>query len=252
MGVLVAEGDSWFDYPGLDVLNSLEDNHGYDVETVAHAGDRVEDMAYGGSQLLDFRRRLEKVLRSGRVPRAILLSGGGNDIAGDEFAVLLDHKGSVFAGINDDIARAVIEQRIKFSYITIVAEITRICEEIIGSKVPVVTHGYDYPIPDGRGYKWGFLTFAGPWLQPGFHQKGFRNQKENAALMVELMDRFNAMMASLKGVPSLGHVRHVDLRGVLSASPSNYEKYWDNELHPTKRGFELVALKFQETLAKLP
>ena len=48
-GVLVAEGDSWFDYPFNDVLSLLEDNHGYDVESVAHKGDRVEEMAYGGA-----------------------------------------------------------------------------------------------------------------------------------------------------------------------------------------------------------
>ena len=32
--VLIAEGDSWFDYPFHDVLRILEDHHGYDVESV--------------------------------------------------------------------------------------------------------------------------------------------------------------------------------------------------------------------------
>src|ERR1051325_2242623 len=44
-GLLVAEGDSWFDYPLHDVLTMLEDEHGFDVESVAHKGDTVEDMA---------------------------------------------------------------------------------------------------------------------------------------------------------------------------------------------------------------
>src|SRR5205807_7752971 len=52
-GILVAEGDSWFDYPWHDVLRMLEDEHGFDVESVAHKGDPVESMAYSG-QLLDF------------------------------------------------------------------------------------------------------------------------------------------------------------------------------------------------------
>ena len=60
----------------------LEDEHGFDVESVAHKGDRVEDMAFSPGQLDEFSRRLEKVLRGGVVPRAILLSGGGNDLAG--------------------------------------------------------------------------------------------------------------------------------------------------------------------------
>src|SRR6185295_11219041 len=45
-GLLVAEGDSWFDYPLHDVLSMLEDEHGFDVESVARKGDTVEDMAY--------------------------------------------------------------------------------------------------------------------------------------------------------------------------------------------------------------
>src|SRR5437016_3412602 len=62
-GLLVAEGDSWFDYPMHDILSMLEDDHGYDVESVAHKGDRVEDMAYSGGQFEEFARRLEKLLR---------------------------------------------------------------------------------------------------------------------------------------------------------------------------------------------
>ena len=35
---------AWFDYPLQDVLRLLEDDHLYDVESVAHKGDCVEDM----------------------------------------------------------------------------------------------------------------------------------------------------------------------------------------------------------------
>src|SRR5205085_935078 len=71
-GLLIAEGDSWFDYPFHDVLSMLEDEHGYDVESVAHRGDTVEDMAYSGGQFDAFARLLEKLLRQQRVPDAIL------------------------------------------------------------------------------------------------------------------------------------------------------------------------------------
>ena len=65
-GVLVAEGDSWFDYPFHDVLSDLEDITAYDVEAVAHKGDTVEDMAYSDGQFDEFARRLDKVLRDKR------------------------------------------------------------------------------------------------------------------------------------------------------------------------------------------
>jgi hypothetical protein len=77
----MAEGDSWFDYPWKDVLSCLEDEHGYDVESVAHKGDHVEQMAYDGGQLVQFLRRLERLLlRQNKIPKAVLLSGG-NDFA---------------------------------------------------------------------------------------------------------------------------------------------------------------------------
>src|SRR5262245_21786807 len=83
-GVLVAEGDSWFDYPFHDVLQMLEDEYLYDVESVAHKGDTVEDMAHSGGQFDAFARLLEKLIRQGRVPNAILLSGGGHDVRSEE------------------------------------------------------------------------------------------------------------------------------------------------------------------------
>src|SRR5262245_4034094 len=44
-GLIVAEGDSWFDYPFHDVLERLEDKFGFRVESVAHKGDTIEEMA---------------------------------------------------------------------------------------------------------------------------------------------------------------------------------------------------------------
>src|ERR1700749_2820204 len=50
-GFLLALGDSWFDYPVHDVLTKLDDEHGYDIESAAHAGDPIENMAYDGGQI---------------------------------------------------------------------------------------------------------------------------------------------------------------------------------------------------------
>lgn len=246
-GTLVAEGDSWFDYPLWDVLKMLEDEHGFDVESVAHKGDRVEDMAYGAGQLDAFCRRLEKTIRNDTPPRAILLSGGGNDIAGDEFAVLLNHAGSPIAGLNDDVVKGVVDERIRYSYVTIIAQVTRICETMLGGKIPIVTHGYDYAVPDGRGFLGGWGPLPGPWLEPGFRGKGFPDLKANTKTVHALIDRFNDMLRALVALPEFGHVRWVDLRGTLSSGPK-YKDDWGNELHPTKAGFRRVAAKIAAVL----
>lgn len=247
-GVLIAEGDSWFDYPMHDVLSMLEDDHGFDVNSVAHRGDRVEDMAFAPGQFEDFSRHLEKLLRNGKVPKAILLSGGGNDIAGDEFAMLLNHVRSPIGGVNDDVVRGVIDQRIRVSYISLISGVSTIASQILGRVIPILVHGYAHPVPDGRGFLGGFGPLPGPWLRPGFHDRGFDDQAANTATMAILIDRFNDMVSSV--ADQFDHVHYVDLRDLLM-NDSTYRQYWANELHPTERGFRLVTERFAETINAL-
>jgi hypothetical protein len=246
-GVVVAEGDSWFDYPFNDVLKHLEDFYAYDVEAVSHRGDNVEDMAYSDGQLDEFSRRIEKVLRTGVEPKAILLSGGGNDLAGDEFAVILNHASSSIPGLNGDIVSGVVE-RLQDAYVTILTAITAVCQGQIGRAVPIIIHGYDYPVPDGRGV-FGGWPFPGPWLEPGFRRKGYEKMTARMPLMIKLIDHFNAMLRRVSRLPTFPHVRYLDLRGTLPTG-ATYEEWWDNELHPTKRGFRAVTAKFAAAIER--
>ncbi len=249
-GVLIAEGDSWFDYPMQDVLRMLEDDHLFDVESVAHKGDCVEDMAYSKGQFEEFARRLEKLLRNDKRPRAILLSGGGNDIAGDEFAILLNHAASTLPAFNEDIVRGVVDVRLKEAYASIISGLTAIAKSYLGKPIPIITHGYDYPIPDGRGFMGGWWKLPGPWLKPGFQRKGHDNQAKNAVLIMQLIDRFNAMLSTVTALPEFAHVHYLDLRGTLNHD-ATYKKHWANEMHPNETGFDLVTKKFVDVIAKL-
>jgi hypothetical protein len=249
VATLVAEGDSWFDYLWYDVLDALESEHGFDVESVAGAGDRVEEMAYGGGQLAGFRKVIEKLLRRAELPKAILLSGGGNDVAGKEFSMLLDHATSANPGLNGDVVRGVIDVRIRNAYIAMLTSITELSVGATGHAIPILLHGYDRPVPDGRGFAGGW-PFPGPWLRPGFHQKGFLNQGQNTAIVGELIDRFNSMVRQVAADVRFPHVRYIDLRGTLPTGAS-YMEWWGNELHPTKRGFRAVAQKFADAIQKI-
>src|SRR5262245_30643744 len=145
-GYLMAEGDSWFDYPLHDVLNELEDGHGYDVESVAHKENPIEEMAYGSNQLGEFTRRIEKMLGRGQVPRAVLVSGGGNDVAGEQFGMLLNHANSAIAGFNAQILEGVIDVRVRTAYITMLSTVTELCKRKLGQALPILIHGYDFPV----------------------------------------------------------------------------------------------------------
>jgi lysophospholipase L1-like esterase len=251
-GLLVAEGDSWFDYPFFDILDRLEDNHGYDVESVAHKGDTMEELVYDDSQLSKLARLLQKLAGSGKTPKAILLSGGGNDIAGTEFTVLLNHKRSSLPPVNAQVVDGLIESRLRAATIALVSAVTEFGRTWFGKTLPILMHGYDYPVPDGRGYLGGWWVLPGPWLAPGFRQKGYEALGERIEVMVDLIDRFNAMLRTVPGVAGLGHLRYVDLRGTLSNVPATYKKWWNDELHPTEPGFDKVAARFHQVLAALP
>lgn len=250
VGVLIAEGDSWFDYPMQDVLRLLEDDYLYDVESVAHKGDNVEDMAHSKGQFEEFARRLEKLLRDAKIPRAILLSGGGNDIAGDEFVILLNHATSTLPPLNEDIVRGLIDVRLKEAYVSILSGLTAIAKSYLGRPIPIVAHGYDYPVPDGRGFLGGWWQLPGPWLKPAFQRKGHGDLAKNTLMIVQLIDRFNTMLAAVSALPEFAHVHYLDLRGTLKHD-ATYKQHWANEMHPNATGFDLVTKKFANVIDKL-
>ena len=240
-GWLIAEGDSWFDYPGTDLLDALHQS-GYDIESVARAGDRVEMMAFGRGQLDGFAAAVEKVIGNGHTPKAILLSGGGNDIAGSQFGFLINHAGSPKQGLNDSIVRGVIEERIAGAYVWIIQAITDLCQKMLGQKVRIILHGYGYPLPDGRGVLGGWGPLPGPWLRPGFIEKGFDSLSQNTDTMRVLIDRFNTMVQGVAG--QFAHARYVNLRTVLPPA----KPLWANELHPVERGFRLAAAELETAI----
>lgn len=257
-GELVAEGDSWFDYPFFDVLEMLEDD-GWKIESAAHKGDTLEDMAHDETQLDRTARAFDTFRRHGVNPKAILLSGGGNDIAGDEFPVLLNHANSGLAALNEQVVAGVIDTRLRQALASLLGTLATFSRNFFGEAKPILVHGYDYPVPDGRGYLGGAWLLPGPWLEPGFRKKGHFGRspaqqaealRANAGQLRVLIDRYNAMLKGLAA--SLPGVHYVDLRGLLTSDPAKpYKKDWNDELHPTRSGFRRVANRFESVLARL-
>lgn len=242
-GVLIAEGDSWFDYPWGDILDKLDDDYGYDVQHVARRGDTIEDMAFSKNQLDAFTRRLDKLIAQGKTPKAILLSGGGNDVIGDQFAVVLNHAKSRLPDFNAKIVDGLVKERVADAYEVIIDALTKVCTGRLSRTIPIVVHGYDYCVPDGRGFLW-----VGPWLEPAFKAKGYDDMERRKEMVRELIDGFNGVLAGI--AQAFPHVRHLNLRETLPTD-GTYKKYWDNETHPTDKGFKLVTARFATLLSTL-
>jgi len=251
-GVLIAEGDSWFNYPFCDVLQELKHVHGFEVHSAAHAGDTVESMAYDLSQYAGLVDKFMELSEAGTQPSAILLSGGGNDIAGSVLTSLLNYKDSPNPGLNDAVVTGVFNDRLRPALARLISTVTALYRAHFAGTPKIVIHGYDYPVPDGRGYMGGLGPLPGPWLQPQFRSRGYTELATTTGLMQSLIDRFNDMARSVAAAPGMQNVRYLDLRGTLTnkLQGSAYKKTWANELHPTRPGFADVAQKFSDALAR--
>lgn len=259
-GYLLAVGDSWFDYPIHDILTRLDDNYGYNIESSAHRGDPIETMVSQVGQLDKFARCMDKIVALGATPKAILVSGGGDDIAGKEFGMLINNINLVpIPGWNDQVIASVIDTRIAAAYRLMIVSVNSLCQKNLGRTFPILVHGYDYPVPDGRGFLGGGGLLPGPWLKPGFDEKLFGDINVTTQMMTTVIDRFNTMLQNLVQEPGFQNVTYIDLRKTLSNSQANYKDWWANEIHPNaggifggQDGWGAIAAKFQAVLATLP
>jgi hypothetical protein len=165
--------------------------------------------------------------------------------------MLLNHRLSPTPGLNQQVVSGIIDERVRPAYARIISAVTRICEVSAGRRIPILVHGYDYPVPDGRGYLGGLSVLPGPWLEPGFRMKDYTALDERKTLARELITRFNEMLESLVAVIDYSHVRYVNPLGTLSNADADYKDWWDNELHPTRRGFVAVTNKIAAELTTL-
>ncbi|MBC8754763.1 hypothetical protein H2O64_08780 [Kordia sp. YSTF-M3] len=246
--VIVAEGDSWFDYTlKKDVIDYLI-KKGYAIDKYAKAGDTLENMIYG----TEYRSRRDTVWHSGSLslqrtlnsirkhkPKIVLFSGGGNDIVGSEILGYLNHK---FSNSTELINKDIFQARLK--------EMKRAIEFFIKSarstavNCNILMDGYDYAKVNGKGYSFIFRNIKGPWLLPSFGMKGITDKQDQEAIIKYFVDEFNEMLLELDA--AYEHFHHIDLRGKF---PNDSQ--WDNEIHLKNSGYREIANIYHEKIKKI-
>ena len=248
-GQIISLGDSWFDYLIYDVIDRLYDL-GYEVNNVAHQGSTLEQISdeKNSPQLTEFQQMVTKFKKK-PAPTAILLSGGGNDVVDDGALQFLLNAASVGQPHLIEAKLAdVVDTKMRAALIRTLSAVTKICgDELNKTIVPILLHGYDYPIPDGRPVDILFYH-KGPWLKPSFDLKGYTLDEARQVMQV-LIDRMNEMQLDVLKDPDFKHVKHVNLRNTLDAA--DHTTMWANELHPSIKGFKLIAEKFAAVLKTL-
>ena len=252
--VMLAHGDSWFDYP-LDG-NSPSFTHTditVQLQSMGTINPQILNISQWGDATtaemsLPKQQKMIAALQESSnwmtgLPDAILFSGGGNDIAGDQFCIFLDYAAISPTGLDAgrfQKALGIVEA----SYRDFFAFRDR-----YAPNVPILGHCYDFPIPNGKGA----CPNVGPWLQPSLVFCGCNNTTQGAAILKQALIDFKALLVTLAGEQdNTGKLKNnfflVDTQGTLDPAAD-----WANELHPYPAGFKKIAAKFLPTLrARFP
>jgi hypothetical protein len=232
--VIISEGDSWFSFPiHFNTIDHLDEKAGRRISLLRLEanGDRALRII-GGRQKL----RLAEYLKRYSVD-ALLFSGGGNDVVGADLLPLLDEwaPGKSWRDCIDTAATNQRFDQLRSAYLDLVKlrnENRPTCR--------IYIHAYDWAVPSGIGASmWGIKV--GPWMKPNLERKGIDDEDDQRKIIHWLLEKFADMLEEIARQPNVTLVR---TQGTLT------ESEWNDELHPSRKGFEKIASKFRAELAK--
>lgn len=225
---MVSEGDSWFQHPLLDdIIDNI--SRMYPTYCTAAAGDTIRNWFAKGEYL--------KAVRSVQ-PRVLILSGGGNDILGDDLKKFLTMFTDGPEGENP--ARFFTPEFAK--ELDDIADIYRNIFEHFKTErpdMPILLHSYDYPRPKPAN-----AGKSSNWLGQYFDKFNITRPADRTAAVKHMIDEFNRR---LKKVASKypDQVHYLDLRNQVR------DGQWDDEIHPNNSGFQNVSGLFLRKISEL-
>jgi hypothetical protein len=164
---------------------------------------------------------------------ALLFSGGGNDIAGDQFCLWIQENAN---GGNPQYA--VDQQRLADILGVIQAAYVDLIEirNSINSACTIFLHSYDFAQPSGIG-----VCGLGPWLKPSLDLRKWTQFSQAAEIVKQVLLAFDKILVQIEQQNK--NVIYVRTQGTLSPDTD-----WANELHPTEQGFNKIANVFLKAM----
>lgn len=227
---IVAEGDSWFQYPFLlrDIVDYISGVY------------TVFSVAASGATLDDYLKKPTFLEAIGQVkPAFFLLSGGGTDLLGESFGdYFLNAPTANLSGPERYLSPAFTEKlaTIGKQY----GRIFRLVQQVY-PQVRVLVHGYDYMIPTDISTKQNRADRLGKTML----QKGIVNQSDREAVVRHIIDAFNTQLRQV--VSSYQMVTYLDLRNTIRRTDKRTE-YWYDEIHPNDKGFLSLSSRFIDAI----
>jgi deferrochelatase/peroxidase EfeB len=267
-GHVIGWGDSWLDYRLPVELGGL--NLGSDLRDVL-AGFKytappkfcawqtwttIEQMASGTDAFGDWLTTQVQTIPKLNL-RAILLSGGGNDVVGNKLQKMLAQWPVPATGpFVPDLIDSCMDELAKH-YTTVIAAVLKTLDDLalhgfpaVG-KVQVIIHGYDYPYP--RGESPVIIWPLKDWLVVPFTNAGYlldqpAHFKAAVDAMRVLMERLRKTLATVAAAFP-GRVRQVDLLGTIEECwPNDPMSRWANDLHPKDDAYEQLAIRIDDAI----
>ncbi len=283
--IILAEGDSWFNYP--IILTDLVDVIGMDKDLAVYS------IASGGDWLLNMLTARVYVEELSLLhPDYFLISGGGNDLVGSSrIAAMLDPTGQSNEYARNEWAQYIIgkvhsagiqlnkadfDDGLKYiskdffallmffhlQYYFLINEILNAGDK--SNKTPkfenikIITQGYDYPIPSyGSGVGVNPLHWYVPlirkfqqngnWLKTPMQLRGINDAETQRKIVYAMIFLFNEMMIDI------GHIFTDDKKMPgrvfhIDARESVGDSGWTDELHPKAENFMKIGRVFKQCI----
>lgn len=237
---IVAEGDSWFEYPVFvkDLIDWLNEDKRYAIKSLSAGGDWLANMY---SQ----REYIRNITSEN--PSIFLISGGGNDLLGDgRIARLVEE----YSKSRESNPETFIKE--EFSDLLIFFErlYCTLFGELQDKNIQIICHGYDFAYPSDRvgpGIVQSLVHLAtgnGQWLNEPLSQKEIKEIEVQHSIVKVVINRFNEMLKGLADI--YPHVHYIDLRGMAPDQDN-----WFDEIHPKSAYFKIMAEKFKAKISML-
>ncbi|GAB4026561.1 caspase family protein [Spirosoma koreense] len=228
---IVSEGDSWFQHPLVtDIIDHLSAY--YAIYCVAAAGDTLRNMTMAKTNVSP---PLEEYIQAinEQQPDLFVLSGGGNDILGEQFRRYIRTgvpTGSPPEAYLDTLLASDLDS-LQAMYRTLFQTLQKSHPDM-----PVLVHGYDYIIPLS-------VTNKG-WLGRYMIEKGIDQPAVRKAILHYILDEFNHRVKTVAAeFPAI--VSYIPTPGTVP------DDEWYDEIHPNAEGFGRVADKFKKRIDEL-
>lgn len=175
---------------------------------------------------------------------AILLSGGGNDVVGEELKEFVKKEDELQTGGRIDWGGPVPEVVRKHLRLDIfdkslgfaMADLSLVVKlrDRFSPRSFIYVHTYDQIFPDGRGFR----GVGKAWVQPALKSVGLTDPGHQRELTNWLLAQFARRLEKLVND---NNSRNDTMRLVNSLGTLTKPAQWENEIHPTDAGFRKIA-----------